>query len=145
MIEMVSLSAALSEDWELIESSFRRAGSSICITEDMVGRLREAIESGRMKAWLFISDESPLGVMLTVERIDIVLGRKELVVYAAAGLRLVTNSEWIDCLEHVKEIAREAQCKYISFYTSVSRIKKIAALLGAIEPAKTYYQIPVGV
>lgn len=123
--------------WGMIESTFRRAAEkTIVVTDDVIGRFRAALLSGEMDAWLF-GESNPIGIAVTMIREDVILGRRELIIYAAANLQKLTLKDWGNCFEEIREFAMLAGCTHISYYTKVPRLFEVAQLLGG--DAETRY------
>jgi len=141
-IHVRELKADNVSDWTAIDYTVHRAAPPVEVTSETIFRIREAIKAGEMKAWLF-SNGTPIGVALTTIREDEILGRKEMIVYAAAGLRDISNDEWMGCYDKMRLHSKLHGCTHISFYTHVERLVKLAAAMGASETLR-YVQIPMG-
>lgn len=141
-IQVEELNTATMNDWILIGYAFIQAASHMEDKRSTLERVHEAIKAGEMKAWLF-SNGTPIGVALTTMREDKILGRREMIIYAAAGLRDISNDEWMGCYDKMRLYSKAQGCTHISFYTHVERLVRLSAAMGA-DPAMRYVQIPLG-
>lgn len=141
-IKVRELRVSNGNEWTAIEYTVHSAAPPVEVTPETISRIREAIKEGSMKAWLF-SNGTPIGVALTTIREDTILGRKEMIIYAAAGLRDISNDEWMGCYDKMRLHSKSHGCTHISFYTHVERLVKVAAAMGASETLR-YVQIPLG-
>ena len=141
-IQVRELKQDVQREWEAVEYTVCRASPPVEINPGTIFRVREAIRAGEMKAWMF-SNGTPIGVALTTVREDKILDRREMIIYAAAGLRDISNDEWMGCYDKMRLYSKSQGCTHISFYTHVERLVRLAAAMGA-DPAMRYVQIPLG-
>lgn len=141
-IQVKSLNVNKLSDWKAIERTVNRAAPPVEITLEITSRIRTAISRGEMNAWIF-SNGTPIGVALTTIREDKILGWREMIIYAAAGFRDISNNEWMGCYDKMKLHAKSQGCTHISFYTHVNRLLRLAKAMGA-DPEQRYVQIPLG-
>jgi len=142
MIEVRKLDPRNYNDWAKMGMVVVRAAPpTVEVTPLVLDNIRAALMSGEMSAWMF-SNGTPLGVAITTIRNDNILGCKEMLIYAAAGLRDISKDEWLGCFEKMRSHSKSLGCTHISFYTQVERLVRVAAAMGA-DPLLRYVQIPL--
>ena len=142
-VGMHRLMASDPDDAKAAWSAFvRSAGKSVTVSAAMVERLRKSLETGEMIGFRFaVGPDDEIGVALSMIREDVILGRRELIIYAAASLRKINNTEWAGCFERINEYAAAVGCDHISYYTTVPRLFEVGRILGGSETH--YISIPV--
>ena len=89
-------------DWTQIKGVVERsAPPSVQVDDRLLTDVRRAMMDGELEGWMFING-NPMGIALTTIREDKLLGRRELIIYAAANIRNLTREEWLGCYALVK-------------------------------------------
>jgi len=142
-VKVRQLSARKRSEWQRICSAVVKAAPpTVEVTDRLLDDLRDEINAGRMSAWSF-SNGSPIGVALTSIREDRILGRRDLLVYAAAADRKISYPEWEACFQKLKAHALSQNCTHITAYSNVQRIAEVAAAVGGDADTR-YISIPLG-
>jgi hypothetical protein len=129
-ITVRKLSAGKAADWKRIAAVIRRAAPpQVQVTDALLDDVRSAINTGEMSAWSF-ENGTPIGVMVSMMREDRILGRRDLLIYAAAGERRIRDTEWVSCFNKVKSHALANQCTHIAAFSIVDRVIEVAQALG---------------
>lgn len=132
-----------SDDWlQMMKVLMKAAPPTVKMTDQILDRCRSELLDGKMEGWLF-SDGAPMSIALTKIRNDFLLGKKELLIYAAAHLRKMTESDWDACFEKMRLHSVSKGCTHMTCYTIVPRIMEMAARMGG-DIETRYISIPLG-
>lgn len=143
MIEMRELDTKNEpQHWIYCRNAFEKS-SPIKVDSFTFLRLSAALDRGEIKGWKFADGFDFLGVALTAIRKDAIIGRRELIVYAAAASDSLDETKWRGCFEAIKAYALEHGCTHIGYYTIVPRLIRIGKLLGG-DTDTHYISIPLG-
>lgn len=108
----------------------------------LLARAHSELMDGKMEGWYF-SDGSPLAVAITKIREEYILGKKEMLIYAAAHLRKMNEAEWDVCFAEMALHSLSMGCTHMTCYTIVPRIMEMAARMGG-DIETRYVSIPLG-
>jgi hypothetical protein len=131
------------DEWNMMQNVVKRAAPpTVEVTPVLLGNIRKALLAGEMSGWMFTAD-SPLGIVLTMIREDRLLGKREMIIYAAAKLRDLTPEDWRRCFAKMRLHSLKEGCTHMSFYTVVPHVIDMAKCMGWNAETR-YVSIPLG-
>jgi hypothetical protein len=140
---MIRLNPHLEGDMKIIHDVIKRsAPPTVKITKGLLENIENALFSGEMAAWIY-EDGSPIGVSITAIRDDVLLGKRELLLYAVSNLREIRLDEWDKCFLSTRDYALKNGCTHITAYTIVNKIIKMAERMNGNVDTR-YISIPLG-
>ena len=118
------MSSQVGNFWKEIRQT---AAESIAwpINEEDYANILNGLESGKLQAWLALSEsEKLLGVLLTTVIEDIFLSKRSLLIYALKSFGPSKELDWETGLEGLKKFAKASGCSQIIAYTNNERLVK---------------------
>ena len=130
-------------NWDTIENVIERAAPpTVQVNQTLLDNLQQSFIAGEMEA-LMLFNGNPMAIILTTIREDKILGKRELLIYAGAGMRPLSSDDWAQCYERVREYAKAYRCTHITALTKVPKVIKMAEILGG-DVETRYISIPLG-
>lgn len=143
-VKVVELNPRIDLAWRMIRTTLERAAPpTVKMTEHLISKLRTKLLLKEATAWLFGDDDGPIAVAVTMSREDELLDKKEVLIYAAANLRRMTNDEWDQCFAKMRLHALSRGCTHLTCMTVVKRIIEMAERMGG-DTSTRYVSIPLG-
>jgi hypothetical protein len=130
MLEVTKLDAMNYDHWMMIKETIMKAAPKTQrVTKEMMVNMRAEMVRGKINGWLY-SNGSPMAVLLTMITEDAILDKREMLIYAASGLKKLSLTDMVHGLKKLKEYAADQGCTHITAYSIVPTVVKIAKLLG---------------
>lgn len=143
MLKVKHLDARRKDHWQqMMVVVAKAAPPTVTITDVILDRVRSALLAGELDGWLF-SNGTPMGIALTMIREDRLLGKRELIIYAAANLREMSVGDWDQCFVKMRLHSLSKGCTHMACYTVVPRIMEMAQRMGG-DINTRYVSIPLG-
>jgi hypothetical protein len=133
---------------DLFKDAMIKASSSMGIQiKDIdltVKKIWHSVWNRHMQAWLIYRKGIVIGLVLTKVIRDDFLDYNELLVYCLYIIEGFSMSleEWDQCYNKLSEFGYEMGCRWITAYTTVERVRRMASRMGGTINT-TYIRVPI--